>query len=62
MKENEFDDMSPEAFRDAIEFYADSRNEYSKEELYTAFVVITRLYLDELISARLLEDLFIKKF
>ena len=62
MKEIEFDDMNPEAFRDAIEFFADNRNEYSKEELYTAFVVITRLYLDELISARLLEDHFIKKF
>ena len=61
MKEIDFQDMGPEAFRDAIEFFADKRNEYSKEELYSAFVVVTRLYLDELISARQLENLVVNK-
>ncbi len=62
MKEFGFKDTSPESFRDAIVFFADSSNEYGKEELYSAFVAVTRLYLDELISARQLENLFIKKF
>jgi predicted 3-demethylubiquinone-9 3-methyltransferase (glyoxalase superfamily) len=61
MKEIDFQDMGPEAFREAIEFFADSKNEYSKEELYSAFVVVTRLYLDELISARQLENLIVNK-
>ena len=62
MKEVNFSDMSPESFRDAIVFFADNRNEYSKEDLYSAFVVITRLYLDELISARQLENYLVKRF
>ena len=62
MKEIRIDDMGPEAFRDAVLFFADSRNEFSKEELQSAFVVVTRLYLDELINARQLENLFVKKF
>ncbi len=62
MKEADFSGMSPEGFREAIEFFADNKNEYSKEELYTAFVVVTRLYLDELISARQLENLIVNKF
>ena len=62
MKEIEFNDMSPKEFREAIEFFADNRNEYSREDLYSAFVVVTRLYLDELISARQLENYLVKRF
>ncbi len=62
MNEFGFKDTSPESFREAIEFFADSSNEYGKDELYSAFVAVTRLYLDELISARQIENLFIKKF
>ena len=62
MKEIDFSDMSPASFREAIEYFADSSNEYSKEELHSAFLVVTRLYLDELISARQLENLFVNKF
>ena len=62
MKETDLNGMGPEGFRDAIEYFADNKNEYSKEELYSAFVVVTRLYLDELISARQIENLFVKKY
>lgn len=62
MKDIDFSDMSPAAFREAIEYFTDSNNDYSKEELHSAFVVVTRLYLDELISARQLENLFVNKF
>ena len=62
MKEMDFKDISQDGFRDAIEFFADDKNEYSKEDLHSAFVVVTRLYLDELISERLLENLFVEKF
>ena len=47
MKEIDFSDMSPASFREAIEYFADSSNEYSKEELHSAF---------------LLENLFVNKF
>ncbi|SDY33961.1 hypothetical protein SAMN02910264_01998 [Ruminococcaceae bacterium YAD3003] len=49
-------------FRKTIEFFADPENDYSKRELYEAFVSVTRLYLDELISARNFENLFISRY
>ena len=62
MKEYEIKDTDSGSFRNAIEFFADNGNEYSKEDLYSAFIVVTRLYLDELISARQLENLFVNRF
>ena len=49
-------------FRDAVEFFADDNNEYSKKDLYEAFLVVTRLYLDELISMKNWENILIKEF
>lgn len=62
MKEDDFKDMNPDAFRNAIEYFADSSNDYSKEDLYTVFIVVARLYLEELINARQLENLFVERF
>ena len=44
-------------FRETIEFFADENNNYSKKDLHDAFLVVTRLYLDELISMRNWENL-----
>lgn len=49
-------------FRQIIEFFVDKDNEYSKEDLYDAFVTVTKLYLDEIISARQLENLFLTTY
>lgn len=49
-------------FRKTIEFFADEKNKYTQHELYEAFVSVTRLYLDELISARNLENLFVSRY
>lgn len=62
MNDKDFERFDEKDFRSAIEFFADKRNEYSKEELYDAFAVVTRLYLDELISARLLENLIVEEY
>ncbi len=50
--------VNSKEFRNAIEYFVDKNNEYSKEELYNVFITITRRYLDEVISARQLEKLF----
>lgn len=62
MNNEEFFELDPQEFRKAIEFYADSTNVYSKQELYNAFVVVTKLYLDELISARQMESLLVREY
>lgn len=49
-------------FRKAIEYYVDKNNKYSKDELYDVFVYVTKRYLDEVISARQLEKLFVKNY
>lgn len=54
--------VNSKEFRNAIEYFVDKNNEYSKEELYNVFITITRRYLDEVISARQLEKLFVKNY
>lgn len=54
--------LNSQEFRDEVEFFVDKENEYSKEELYDMFVLITRRYLDEVISARQLENLFTETY
>jgi hypothetical protein len=49
-------------FRKAIEYYVDKNNKYSQDELYDVFVYVTKRYLDEVISARQLEKLFVKNY
>ena len=49
-------------FRKAIEHFADDSHIYSKDELYSAFLAVTRLYLDELISAKAVENSLIKLY
>ena len=50
------------SFREKIEFFADKNNDYSKEDLYYAFLAVTKLYLDELISARNFENMVVSSF
>ena len=54
--------VNSKEFRNAIEYFVDKNNEYSKEELYDVFITITRRYLDEVISARQLENLFAQTY
>ena len=49
-------------FRETIEFFADENNNYSKKDLHDAFLVVTRLYLDELISMRNWENLIAARY
>ena len=49
-------------FRKAVEYFVDKKNDYSKDELYDVFIMITRRYLDEVISARQLEKLFVQNY
>lgn len=49
-------------FRKAIEYYVDKNNKYSQDELYDVFVYVTKRYLDEVISARQLEKLFVSNY
>lgn len=62
MNQQDLENINGKDFRNVIEYFADNNNEYSKEELYDAFVVVTRLYLDELISARQLENAIVSEF
>lgn len=62
MNDQDYENMSGKDFREAIEYFADKRNEFSLEELHDAFLVVTRLYLDELISARQLENLIVDEY
>ena len=62
MRGNDYKHLNKGGFRETIEYLADCKNEYSKEELHAAFLTVTRLYLDELINARQLENLFINRF
>lgn len=52
----------PNGFRTAVEYFADSTNAFSKEDLHSAFLVITKLYLDELISAKMVENLLVERY
>ena len=54
--------LNGQEFRDEVEFFVDNENEYSKEELYDIFVLVTKRYLDEVISARQLENLFVETY
>lgn len=62
MRGNDYIHLGQGDFRETIEYLADCKNDYTKEELHAAFLAVTRLYLDELINARQLENLFINKF
>ena len=57
----EFENMADGSLRDIVEYYLNDKNDYSKQDLYKAFLAITRMYLDEMISARQIERFVIKK-
>ena len=61
-KNKDMANLTGDEFRKTVEFFADNGNDYSKKELYNAYVAVTKLYLDELISARLLENLFVRTY
>jgi len=48
-------------FREMIEYFADSSNPYTRDELYMVFLDVTRRYLEELLNARNLENVLISQ-